>query len=455
MRRKLRLDLPFGFLLVALLMMAGLSSCRHLSAPYFHDKALEIPWRDGDMAAVGFLGYYDSFESFMTSPNYKDIESYYPQIEDLDLLVSAADGDELYVVIPREGIRSTLVVETFSDEQSARPLYEGEDGPFFVKGNPWNQASNMRLSLMDASGRMLEYTPCLDETTGLLKGQNGILDVSVEQPSVLEGFAEAIYPDSVLGVRSYVRNGRAILEVDFSSFERMGLLQGGDYGMENPVMPVAELGGYCRGVYLGNFGMGPNPVLALIMENDDVQVLSVRHALDNGDMAVSGRLEGISHVRSLSGGVSSLNHMDMDVITATDASGVKTDLPLFFYPGTRNRVSQDSTRVYTLMLSSDWKMEYGLYSRDGEFLKGYLGRFRALEEEEGGEGGLFHYRFDYQDGELTGTSVLEGDFLLQPADSNCVSVTPLSGIELGDGGMSLPRIFSEGYWPEEDQLEED
>lgn len=440
-----RLKLLLVFVAVLLV-----SSCQKIRAPYFHSDSVEIPWTEQDLLAVGFLGYYTDFESFIASPNYGDIMSYYPQIGDLDLLVNASEGDELYVVVPRDNVKSLLLTESERNDGFSHTLYEEESMPFLVLCNSWD-LHNVKIAAMDEDGNTIEYQPMIDEE-GCLRITEGIVDISVGQPKPLEGLQVSEYQDSLMTATASVVAGRVYLDLDLSRMPYDEFRS--EYGFLDGHQHISEINGYCKGVTIMARGREKRPTIGMIMENGDIQVMDVINMLENGDPTAGGRIPSIKNAVGFFLDESDGRHTMM-ARTLRDGDH---RIPFFRRGGIRYSVSKDGKKVYNLFLGQDWKMEFSVFDEEGNNLEDYIGRFIPSvtdEEQEGGRLYKYHFTYSYllDEDEVVNPDKMEGNFLVARGDYDALNVTSLSGMLLGSERLGMIQTYLEGYWPGQDDQE--
>lgn len=142
-----------------------------------------------NICAVAMLGYADGdLNDFLL-----DVVRDYPAVAGVspECWVEA-EGDEVYLIVPRDGDASVAVNEwTVSSDSSAGP-YDGEMGdvlyrseygdPIIVRGNISDIYPNMMVNIVSNEGDSLSYIPfcnLLDGTLDVPTGDPGVLDCTM------------------------------------------------------------------------------------------------------------------------------------------------------------------------------------------------------------------------------------------------------------------------------------
>ncbi|MBQ9954481.1 MAG: hypothetical protein IJO87_03515 [Eggerthellaceae bacterium] len=154
------------------------------------------------MCAVAMMGYAEEdLEDFLL-----EAIRYFPAVAAIPSSQwIEAEGDEVYLVVPRSTEASVAVNEWVVSPSSSTGPYEGEAGevlyrsdrgdPIIVRGNISDIRPNLMINIVDEFGDSLRYIPFCNTMDGTLDtppGEPGVLDYTSH-------FSFPVYPDEVAG----------------------------------------------------------------------------------------------------------------------------------------------------------------------------------------------------------------------------------------------------------------
>jgi len=366
------------YLGLAALLLPALVACKGKG------QSTEIVWQDGEVMAVAFLGYYDTFEGFEASPSYARLTRTFPQIVEATQ-VKCGLGREIYLVVPRDPM-ATLAVNSagnYVTDENRQVYYRHETGKPVLLLNNWYQ-TNSQVVCTDSEGNTATYSPAIDKSTGILdKASDGTVhDISLPLPEPMKDYVYFNYSegsDMDLGIRLRLQAGQPVLSLTASALKQIGF--------EEDAIVMADgdnefngINGVCKGVFLGTIGQDYNPVACVVMENGDVKMCSIFYAMQHGGPDLSDALPGFKDVTGLENGgggpwveeESGETYYEYETIYALDARGDRTEIPYFMDYGTY--LARGDGKEYEVHLTPDW--QYALTIWDNEeidiFSNGYF-----------------------------------------------------------------------------------
>jgi len=423
----------------------------------------EIKWEDGNLMAVAFLGYYDSFGTFETSPSYVSLTKTFPQIVEAEQVVAGL-GRELYLVVPRDPM-ATLAVDSegeYVTDDNREVFYRSEEGKPVLVLNNWH-GENSLVSCTDNEGRSTLYSPGITPDTGALKvpADGSVLDISLPMPKPLKGFTSFDYgKDSEgndFGIRVSLRAGQPVLT---SSAAPLGY-----FGFEEESIVLADgekvfegINGLCKGVFLGTIGQDYNPVACVVMENGDVKMAGIFYALLHGGPDLSDALPGFKDVNGFESGggggwedeETGETFYEYETIYALDERGGRTEIPYFTDHG--RYIGRDDRYFYEISLTPDWKYHILCVSReDYSPHEGYSGSFSLKERTD--DECVFEFRrhermwageedFEYDHTPVTGSFTASGQGTSYEIGLSGTDALP-SGLRVQEEGQMENSMYDE------------
>ena len=352
-----------------------------------------IAWQDGDVVAVAFLGYYDSFGDFEHSPSYPRLVKAFPQIVEA-AQVEAGLGREIYLVVPRDPAATLAVNQAGASVTDAdrEVFYRSEEGKPVLVYNNWYE-TNSQIVCTDNAGRSVSFSPALDRPSGRLAGASkpGVRDISLPLPEPVGGMTECDYGEDFegndFGIRVRLEAGEPVLTCHAAPLANIGYDED-NFRLEDGDNTLMGLNGLCKGVFLGTIGQDYNPVLCVLMDDGSVKTCSVFYATQHGGPVLSPVLPGFKDVTGFESGgggpwedeESGETFYEYETIYALDARGGRTEIP--YFPNYGTYYSKDERYIYEATLSPDWNYNLVCISRD-EYApqEGYAGWF--FEKEAG------------------------------------------------------------------------
>ena len=398
----------FHFGLAALLLPALIACTGQPSGP------VKIDWQEGEMLAVGFLGYYDSFGAFEASPSYLQLTKTYPQIVEA-AQVDCGIGRQIYLVIPRDPAATIAVDEegSYITDDNRRVFYRSEEGRPVLLLNNWYEPNSL-VVCTDNDGRSIEYIPDIDDVTGALKKDAAIHDISRPIPKPVEGLTFFDYGtdfnDNSLGVSVRLQAGRPILTMSAAPLEAIG------YDPDSFVIADGDnefngINGLCKGVFLGTIGQDYNPVVCVLMDNGDIKKCTAFYAMRHGEPELSPVLPGFKDVTGFESGgggewvdeESGEDFYEYETIYALDARGGRTEIPHFVDYG--HYMGKDRDAVLEVELSPDWRFYLSRFMEDGSLADVFNGYFSEKVRSDGPD--VFDYRIE------TRSRIEDGDIVVE------------------------------------------
>ena len=374
----------FSAAAAALLLLAG---CKPRTPGV---KARDINWQDGDVVAVAFLGYYDSFAAFEAAPSYVRLTRTFPQIVGATK-VDTGLGREVFLVIPRDPA-ATLSVNRDGPgvyETSREVLYRSETGGSVLVFCNFSQADS-QVVCVDNEGRSVTFVPWLDKRSGKIREAHGVRDVSLPLPEPMEDFKYFDYGKDYagrdFGIRLRLEAGRPVL-----TCSKTGLA---GIGYEEDSIVIADgdnlfsgINGLCKGVFLGTIGQDYNPVACVVMEGGELKICGVFYAMRHGEPILSDPLPGFKDVTGLESGgggpwedEEGNTNYEYETIYALDARGGRIEIPWFADYGLF--LAEDGEAQVEVMLTPDWHYYLTRYSEDGSLSETYSGSFSETDRRE-------------------------------------------------------------------------
>ena len=145
----------------------------------------KIEWKDSSFVAVSYIGYEKTIDEIKASEPFKNLALRLPQLNKIDEIAVKAQGEELYLIVPRDKDAKVTVYEyTFEmatkekPEKSGKVYYKSETGsPFIVKGNISDICPNMQIELTSRNGESYTFSPSLSLENGKLSVAKGMQEL--------------------------------------------------------------------------------------------------------------------------------------------------------------------------------------------------------------------------------------------------------------------------------------
>lgn len=370
---------------------------------------VEIDWQEGEVLAVGFLGYYDSFGAFESSPSYLQLTKTYPQIVEA-AKVDSRLGRQIYLVIPRDPMSTVAVNERGQYVVDGEVFYRSEEGkPILIYNNFYE--NNTEVVCTDNSGHTVTYVPAINDVSGALLKDAAVHDISCPIPTPVEGLTSFDYGEDFngnnLGVSVRLQAGRPILTMSAAPLESIG------YDPDRFVLADGDnefngINGLCKGVFLGDIGQDYFPVVCVLMDNGDVKKCTAFYAMEHGEPTLSPPLPGFKDVTGFETGggggwedeETGETYYDYATIYALDARGGRTEIPVFYDYG--HYIGKDGNAVLEAELTPDWHFYLNRFLEDGSLGEAYSGSFFEKVRSDGSD--VFDFRLEsrsrFEDGDV-------------------------------------------------------
>ena len=412
---------------LAALLLPALVACKG-----GQQKAVDIDWQEGEMMAVAFLGYYDSFGAFEASPSFIPLTQAFPQIVEAKR-VDCGIGREIYLVVPRDAMATLAVDEDgeYITDENREVYYRSEEGtPVLIYNNWWQGEPSSLVVCTDSEGRTTMYNPQINARTGALKtpSDGSIRDISLPMPAPMKDYTSfeygEIYDGSSLGLSVSLRAGQPVLTCAAAPMVRLGFDED-DISLRDGDNFFDGINGRCKGVFLGDIGQDYNPVVCVVMEDGSVKMSGVFYAMLHGGPALSDALPGFKDVTGFEcGGGGGYEDEDGEMIYeygtiyALDERGGRTEIPYFVGSGTFN--GMDGVHYFEATLTPDWNFSISAYHlEDGDLCEFWRGHFSEAEAGDEQMTYRFHTIYDgvYDGYELDGKDVSQtGTFTVRERD---------------------------------------
>ena len=121
------------------------------------------------------------------------------------------------------------------------------------------------------------------------------------------------------GVVATVQDGQVIITREEGDLEGYGL----PVLDENARLQVEGLKGACKGVYIGNRGGDPNPLLCMLLEDGTVQAINVLNAVMDGKFIAGDKVSGFTNIVKFGSYIQSDEFTTTAVTYAVDKDGKK------------------------------------------------------------------------------------------------------------------------------------
>lgn len=374
------------------------------------NQSIRINWGEDQLLAVGFLGYFDSEESFRSADCYQTLATRYPWVEGASE-VGPEDGTALCVVVPRYA-GSSVSVEQYTPQGIKkvrgkvydRVYLEGDGTPFLLRCNLNDPA--VSITCKDSTGAEVNYIPgMLGDGTLYLPDSKRIADISVAVPDPDPFLKTASYTEG-FGISAGVRAGQPYLHMDSHSILGMGVVwTEEDLNMSDGDNFASGVNGICKGVFIGDIGQDYNPILCALMADGSVRILSIFDSLHSGETALSCSLAGISDIVGFECGGAGKNadgNYTYRTIYAIDHSGHSHEIPLFLGRSDEYYHYDSEGNSYNVGFSQDWKLSYEVSSPEGRLIDCHYGSFQEISSTDdervfsysvGGGTGTFKIRY--------------------------------------------------------------
>ena len=380
------------------------------------DQSIKVDWGDDQLMAVGFLGYYDSVDSFRSSDGYQSLEARYPWVADAQE-VGPEEGTALCLVLPRYA-SSSVKVSQYTPQGTKKvrgkvydKVYlEGDGAPFLLRCNLDDPA--VSLMCTDSTGAEVSYIPAmLGDGTLYMPDSRKVADISMPVPEPDPSLKTASYTEG-FGISAGVRAGQPYLHMDSHSILGMGVVwTEDDLNMSDGMNVASGVNGICKGVYIADIGQDYNPVLCALMADGSVKVLTIFDSLHSGETRFSCTIAGISDIvgfESGGAGRTADGGFSYRTIYAIDSHGRSHEVPLFLGRSDEYYRIDEAGNAVNVGLSQDWKLSYEVSSPEGRLLECHYGTFQEISSTDderffvysvpGGEGSFkIRYTDEYTD----------------------------------------------------------
>lgn len=161
--------------LFCLLALAGCGSVPSADVPDTPEvsKLDAIPFTDGQLYAVAYLGYGEMENLTYYAENYLDSEN---------LPIHYISNGEYYLIIPRYTDMALRLYQNDGESAERILIYEErESRPFVIQCNMSDIFSDVTIQLTYQS-ETVEFTPCISLENGLVQAGERGLDMTQNQP---------------------------------------------------------------------------------------------------------------------------------------------------------------------------------------------------------------------------------------------------------------------------------
>lgn len=253
-------------------------------------------------------------------------------------------------------------------------------------------------------------------------------------------------------IKAEIKGNDVMLWFDREEFMENGFGAGEAYCLPDTPVKVENLKGKPQSVFIGDIGTDPNPILCVLLENGDVQILSLFDCVGRGDLEASPvLLHGVNGIKKGGGGAwkdgngkTLYSYTTIYAVTDNKEEEIRlcnsSDCLQYAEP------SEGSVAICQLRITQDWKMSYVLGWEESELAQMMKGSLWAISEDN--EKMVFRYGYemtqmmDFEDEfepKLTEISQ-KGVFELRQVNGAC-TVTPIEGIDFAGKGLNVPVKF--------------
>lgn len=252
-------------------------------------------------------------------------------------------------------------------------------------------------------------------------------------------------------IHAEIRGNEVLLQFNRKEVEQICLGDNEAYCLpETPVM-VENLKGVPQHVFIADVGQDFNPILCVLLENGDVQILSLFGTVRYCDLEASDVvLHGITSFREGGGGAwedeDGETYYEYNTIYAV--SGDKEqEIPLCLNSDCLQYAEpvEGSVAICQLRLTQDWKIGYVLGWEESEIAMAMYGNLWPINEDF--DKMVFRYGyelkqqmdFDDEEEDVKVTEVSQkGVFELRYSESQGYTITPIEGLDFAGKGMNVP-----------------
>lgn len=386
--------------------------------------------QDGTFANVMFFCSYDEMHNF-TSEN---------GIDDVYACSDGVGEVKLFLVVPASKEIKLELYPAVTDKYGnvepnyENPLCEAAVGqPIYFASQPVDGKASVVVVAVDGVGRRSFWNPVISE--------DGVLGVNEEFGNLVSGKKVAEESSSKVGkvidyenygIKFMVKGTKVFMEIyDIDKYHKNKLWTPVKTTLTNGTYEIKNINGDCKDIFIGDIGQNTNPILCILLYNNNVEVMSVQKSIDNAFLMSSGILKGLWDVESFEnsgGGAYEYDGKTMYsyiTIYGIDSGKHKTEVELFCRGIDSPYVSADGKKI---LLLEDYTLSY----TDGD--KEYRGIFSydTINENES----LYNISYNFvQQRNLNEDSFsdvdIKGTFEYANPDFNTVTVNPTSGFDLG------------------------
>ena len=378
--------------------------------------AKDIPWQAHDLLGVYSLeGDFPDMAAFREDMQYAFLVEDYPALEKIDTFAVDTGGQDMYFILPRHS-DDRVSVYALDGKQPERAveegklLYQGQGEALLIKIHSAAQTADSAIVVEDAQGRRLVYQPALRAEDGRLQvPESGVLDLHI--PDYYEAQAQAEYE----GIVVKVEEGTVRVHLDRQHNAFLPSIGITDIAMSSDTREVQGLSAPARGIHIGDIGQDYNPILCILTERGEVEILDLFNAIKTDDFLSSGVL--FDHIVRFA----SLPSAEAMNLHAIDDAGIFHELPYSFIASWFSAPWQYRSadgQLYVVHFSSDWKINYQIKDKDGNIVASHHGRYQVMNTDNDGAG---DYRYTLDDA--------EGSFRVRFAGESrdALLITPLQG----------------------------
>lgn len=264
----------------------------------------------------------------------------------------------------------------------------------------------------------------------------------------------AIYEDQPV-IIGEIKDGKLWLTFMEDEILPLGVVDEDSYRLPDYPIQVEGLQGTPKDFIIADIGQDFNPILCVLTDQDNVQMLSLWNTIATGDIEVTEvPMESIVEFKDGPGGPwkddEGNTFYEYTTIYGIDAQGGRHEVPLYSLEHDIEHVDhgQQADVVYQLFFTDDWKMRYVMGYYLSEKLEEQTGHFWLIDEDWEEMVFTFGYelttRMEYTgEGIITTDVENQGVFEMRYVDfgnQGCM-VTPIEGLDFCNNGMDKPVQF--------------
>lgn len=291
-------------------------------------------------------------------------------------------------------------------------------------------------------------TACINSTN---KGAEGQTQTQVKRGNVRQ-CKYCMLKDDTPTIQARIEGNDVLLQFNREEIEQICFNENEVYCLPETPVSVTNLKGVPKSVCIADIGQDFNPILCVLLENGDVQILSLFGSARNCDLEASEvLLHNVNSFREGGGGAwedeDGETYYEYTTIYAVSGDN-EQEIPLCINGDCLQYAEpvEGSVAICQLRLTQDWKMSYALGWEESEFAMAMYGYLWPISEDY--DKMVFRYGYeltqqvDFEDYEEDVKEVSQkGVFEIRYGETQGYFVTPIEGLDFAGKGMNVPVQF--------------